>query len=85
MNVVICINCFLLQTRKFVAKDSAGLRIRVRPSLQGEQIGVVHPEGVISFISQVWHHFSFHHEGINYKLSTLLLSHIAYDSECSII
>lgn len=39
--------------RKFVAKDSAGLRVRAHPSLQSEQIGVVHVNGTIAFIDEV--------------------------------
>ncbi|XP_052132252.1 E3 ubiquitin-protein ligase MYCBP2-like, partial [Frankliniella occidentalis] len=38
--------------RKFVAKKSAGLRIRAHPSLQSEQIGVVPVNGTISFIDE---------------------------------
>ena len=34
--------------RKFIAKPSAGLRIRIHPTLQSEQIGVVPVEGTIS-------------------------------------
>ncbi|XP_069130438.1 LOW QUALITY PROTEIN: E3 ubiquitin-protein ligase MYCBP2-like [Argopecten irradians] len=39
--------------RRFVAKNSAGLRIRVNPSLQSELVGVIQPEGVISFVDEV--------------------------------
>jgi E3 ubiquitin-protein ligase MYCBP2 len=39
--------------RKFVAKNSAGLRIRAHPSLQSEQIGIVHVNGTIAFIDEV--------------------------------
>ncbi|XP_044762914.1 E3 ubiquitin-protein ligase MYCBP2 [Coccinella septempunctata] len=39
--------------RKFVAKNSAGLRIRAHPSLQSEQIGVVHVNGTIAFIDEI--------------------------------
>ncbi|KAL5012682.1 hypothetical protein ScPMuIL_011233 [Solemya velum] len=39
--------------RKFVAKYSAGLRIRTNPSLQSEQIGLVDPGGIISFINEI--------------------------------
>lgn len=42
--------------RKFVAKNSAGLRIRAHPSLQSEQIGIVHVNGTIAFIDEVWLH-----------------------------
>lgn len=47
--------------RKFVAKKSAGLRIRAHPSLQSEQIGVVPVNGTISFIDEVkvWTFFLF--------------------------
>jgi len=41
------------KVRKFVAKNSAGLRIRAHPSLQSEQIGVVHVNGTIVFIDEV--------------------------------
>lgn len=43
--------------RKFVSKSSAGLRIRAHPSLQSEQIGVVHVDGTIAFIDEVFTHF----------------------------
>nr|CAH7734771.1 unnamed protein product [Callosobruchus chinensis] len=39
--------------RKFVAKNSAGLRIRAHPSLQSEQIGVVPVNGTIAFIDEI--------------------------------
>lgn len=39
--------------RKFVAKNSAGLRVRAHPSLQSEQIGIVHVNGTIAFIDEV--------------------------------
>jgi E3 ubiquitin-protein ligase MYCBP2 len=39
--------------RKFVARNSAGLRIRAHPSLQSEQIGIVHVNGTIAFIDEV--------------------------------
>lgn len=41
--------------RKFVAKNSAGLRIRAHPSLQSEQIGIVNVDGTIAFIDEVQH------------------------------
>ncbi|KAL1517027.1 hypothetical protein ABEB36_000847, partial [Hypothenemus hampei] len=41
------------KVRKFVAKNSAGLRIRAHPSLQSEQIGVVPVNGTIVFIDEV--------------------------------
>ncbi|XP_078077740.1 E3 ubiquitin-protein ligase MYCBP2 isoform X18 [Mustelus asterias] len=37
------------KVRKFVTKDSAGLRIRSHPSLQSEQIGIVKVNGTITF------------------------------------
>lgn len=39
--------------RKFVAKNSAGLRIRTLPTLQSEQISLVKPGGVISLVDEV--------------------------------
>lgn len=42
--------------RKFVAKNSAGLRIRAHPSLQSEQIGIVHVNGTIAFIDEASRH-----------------------------
>ncbi|KAH9488940.1 E3 ubiquitin-protein ligase mycbp2 [Bulinus truncatus] len=38
--------------RRFVAIYSAGLRIRISPSLQSEQIGVVPPGCIISFVDE---------------------------------
>lgn len=46
-------NLFFSQIRKFVAKDSAGLRIRSHPSLQSEQIGIVKVNGTITFIDEI--------------------------------
>ncbi|XP_039221567.1 E3 ubiquitin-protein ligase MYCBP2 isoform X6 [Crotalus tigris] len=40
------------KVRKFVTKDSAGLRIRSHPSLQSEQIGLVKVNGSIIFIDE---------------------------------
>ena len=39
--------------RRFVGKNSAGLRVRTNPSLQSEQIGIVKPDGIISFMDEV--------------------------------
>lgn len=39
--------------RKFVAKNSAGLRIRSHPTLQSEQVGIVKMHGIVSFIDEV--------------------------------
>ncbi|XP_039221575.1 E3 ubiquitin-protein ligase MYCBP2 isoform X7 [Crotalus tigris] len=41
------------KVRKFVTKDSAGLRIRSHPSLQSEQIGLVKVNGSIIFIDEI--------------------------------
>ena len=38
--------------RKFIAKPSAGLRIRIHPTLQSEQIGVVPVEGTIAIVDE---------------------------------
>ncbi|EDO64470.1 AGAP011177-PA, partial [Anopheles gambiae str. PEST] len=35
--------------RKFLAKNSAGLRVRLHPTLQSEQIGVVRPNGIVAY------------------------------------
>lgn len=56
--------------RKFVAKKSAGLRIRAHPSLQSEQIGVVPVNGTISFIDEV----SFHHIVLYLSICPLTIS-----------
>ena len=45
--------------RKFVAKNSAGLRIRAHPSLQSEQIGIVLVNDTIAFIDEVCDSASF--------------------------
>lgn len=50
--MVSCPLCFS-QVRKFSSKDSAGLRVRSHPSLQSEQIGIVHVNGTITFIDEV--------------------------------
>ena len=39
--------------RKFVAQYSAGLRVRLNPGLQSEQVGIIKPNGIISFIDEV--------------------------------
>uniref|UniRef100_T1JCF5 RCR-type E3 ubiquitin transferase n=1 Tax=Strigamia maritima TaxID=126957 RepID=T1JCF5_STRMM len=39
--------------RKFVAKSSAGLRVRAHPSLQSEQIGIVNVNGTICFTDEM--------------------------------
>ncbi|XP_033631426.1 E3 ubiquitin-protein ligase MYCBP2-like isoform X2 [Asterias rubens] len=41
------------KVRKFVMKQSRGLRIRSSPSLQSEEIGIVEVNGVITFIDEV--------------------------------
>lgn len=62
---VSCPLCFS-QVRKFVSKDSAGLRVRSHPSLQSEQIGIVHVNGTITFIDEV----IVLRQGENYSLFT---------------
>ncbi|KAJ8027887.1 E3 ubiquitin-protein ligase MYCBP2 [Holothuria leucospilota] len=39
--------------RKFVAKNSSGLRIRTSPSLKSEQIGIVKVDGVVAFTEEL--------------------------------
>ncbi|XP_064637403.1 E3 ubiquitin-protein ligase MYCBP2-like isoform X3 [Lineus longissimus] len=39
--------------RKFVAKYSAGLRVRQNPSLQSEQIGIIKPNGILGFTDEI--------------------------------
>ncbi|CAI9731993.1 E3 ubiquitin-protein ligase MYCBP2-like [Octopus vulgaris] len=39
--------------RRFVGKNSSGLRIRINPSLQSEQIGTIKPDGTISFVDEI--------------------------------
>lgn len=39
--------------RKFMTKNSAGLRMRSHPTLQSEQVGVLKMGGIISFIDEV--------------------------------
>ena len=53
--------------RKFVAKNSAGLRIRAQPSLQSEQIGIVQVNDTIAFIDEVRNVF-FNRENLNFLL-----------------
>lgn len=43
----------LNKSRKFITKNSAGLRIRSHPTLQSEQVGIVKMYGIISFIDEV--------------------------------
>lgn len=42
--------------RKFMTKNSAGLRMRSHPTLQSEQVGVLKMGGIISFIDEVVFH-----------------------------
>lgn len=44
---------FPSKIRKFIGKNSAGLRIRALPSLQSKQIGVVPVNGTIIFVDEV--------------------------------
>ncbi|XP_035719406.1 E3 ubiquitin-protein ligase MYCBP2-like isoform X2 [Vespa mandarinia] len=41
------------RVRKFISKNSAGLRIRAHPSLQSEQIGSIPINGTISFVDEI--------------------------------
>ncbi|XP_043928839.1 E3 ubiquitin-protein ligase MYCBP2 [Protopterus annectens] len=41
------------KVRKFMTKDSAGLRIRSHPSLQSEQLGLVKLHGTITFVDEI--------------------------------
>ena len=41
------------RVRKFVGKNSAGLRVRAHPSLQSKQIGVVPVSGTIVYYDEV--------------------------------
>ena len=51
----VCCNmyCVFLQMRRFVGQWSAGLRIRLNPSLQSEQIGIIKPGGIMCFVDEV--------------------------------
>lgn len=51
--------------RKFIAKNSAGLRIRSHPTLQSEQVGIVKMDGIISFVDE-----NENDDGIWVRLST---------------
>lgn len=51
--------------RKFVARNSAGLRIRSHPTLQSEQLGIVKMDGIISFVDE-----QENDDGIWVRLST---------------
>lgn len=39
--------------RRFALQNSSGLRIRTHPSLQSEQLGIVHVNGTIAFVDEV--------------------------------
>ena len=39
--------------RQFIAKPSAGLRIRVHPTLQSEQIGVLPVDGIVAIVDEL--------------------------------
>eukprot|EP00094_Tigriopus_californicus_P010528 TCALIF_10156-PA protein Name:"Similar to MYCBP2 E3 ubiquitin-protein ligase MYCBP2 (Homo sapiens)" AED:0.02 eAED:0.04 QI:14/0.77/0.5/1/0.88/0.8/10/0/4914 len=62
----------IYRLRKFVAKPSAGLRIRVHPTLQSEQIGIVPVDGTVSIVDEL--HNS---DGIWVRLSTDCLAEMA--------
>lgn len=51
--------------RKFIAKNSSGLRIRSHPTLQSEQVGIINMNGVISLIDEIEND-----DGIWVRLST---------------
>lgn len=51
--------------RKFVARNSAGLRIRSHPTLQSEQLGIIKMDGIISFVDE-----QENDDGIWVRLST---------------
>ncbi|XP_066580931.1 E3 ubiquitin-protein ligase MYCBP2 [Prorops nasuta] len=51
--------------RKFMSKNSAGLRIRAHPSLQSEQIGLIPVNGTIAFVDEI-----HNGDGIWLRLST---------------
>ena len=53
------------RVRKFIAKNSAVLRIRSHPTLQSEQVGIVKLGGIISFIDEIEND-----DGIWVRLST---------------
>ena len=46
--------------RKFIARPSAGLRIRVHPTLQSEQVGVLPVEGIVSIVDELQGRYSVH-------------------------
>ena len=48
-----CGNDSVHRLRKFIAKPSAGLRIRIHPTLQSEQIGVIPVDGTVSIIDEL--------------------------------
>lgn len=45
--------CVQNKLRQFVAKYSAGLRIRTHPTLQSSQVGIIKMHGIISYIDEV--------------------------------
>ena len=51
--------------RQFIAKPSAGLRIRLHPTLQSEQVGVVPVDGTVSIIDEL-----ANSDGVWVRLST---------------
>jgi E3 ubiquitin-protein ligase MYCBP2 len=52
------------RTRKFVGRNSSGLRIRSLPSLQSEQVGVIEVNGVITIVEE-----SHNDDGVWVRLS----------------
>ena len=48
-----CPSAEINRLRQFIAKPSAGLRIRLHPTLQSEQIGIVPVDGTVSIIDEL--------------------------------
>jgi RCR-type E3 ubiquitin transferase len=64
--------------RKFFAEYSAGLRVRLHPTLQADQIGVIKINDVISYIDEIENN-----DGIWVKLSTDSIRKFCSTSWCS--
>lgn len=43
----------IARLRQFIAKPSAGLRIRLHPTLQSEQIGIIPVDGIVSIVDEL--------------------------------
>ena len=59
----------MARLRQFIAKPSAGLRIRLHPTLQSEQIGVIQVDGVVSIVDELTNS-----DGIWVRLSSDMLN-----------